>query len=87
MADPSIGMTIPGINNMDFQQAVNTTYNGFSGDQDQHAFFYDYMLPTMQTIFSHVRDLLLTPAQVANVNDLTLDIIQNTGGVLDTPWN
>jgi hypothetical protein len=87
MADASIGMSIPGINNMDFQQAVNATYNGFNGDQDQHAFFYDYMLPTMQTVLSELRDLLLTPEQVANVNDLTLHIIQNTGGVLDTPWN
>ena len=64
---PSIGMSIPQINNLDFQTCANTYYNGFSGNQTQHNFFVNNMVPTMVNILNDIRDLLITPQQIFDV--------------------
>ena len=63
--NPSFGLPLPNtsINAMDFQTCVNTYYNGFSGNQTQHSFFVDAMIPNMVSILNQIKDLLVTPAQ------------------------
>jgi hypothetical protein len=48
---------------MQFVDCVNMYYNGFSGNQDQHSFFVDNMIPTMVDILTNIRDLLVTSDQ------------------------
>ena len=70
LCDSGQGMPIPTLNDLDFFNVVNQQYNGFKGNQDQHNFIYNYMLPTMKTILTDVKDLLVT--QVNNstmIND------------------
>ncbi|WP_396178915.1 hypothetical protein [Flavobacterium sp.] len=61
--NPTIGMSINDINNMDFQQCINTYYNGFSGNQTQHSFYVNYMIPVMVNILNDVKPLLISPSQ------------------------
>lgn len=85
LCDPTIGMDIPSINNMDVQMVINTYYNGFRpGTQDQHDFIYNFMLPTMHTILSEVKDLLVTPTQNSGMLTLTMHIPEGASG---TPFN
>lgn len=84
LSHPNMGMSIPGLNNMDLQKVINTYYNGFKNDQDQHNFIYNYMLPTMQTILSEVKDLLVSPTDNAGMLDLSMHIPL---GAPTTPFN
>jgi hypothetical protein len=75
MVDPSIGMSIPNLNNMEFCDVVNQQYNNFSTGQNQHNFIYNYMLPTMETILSQVKDFLVSPANnQVMLNDVVVHI-------------
>ena len=67
--NPSFGMNIETINNMDFQTCVNTYYNGFSGNQTQHSFFVDNMIPKMATILNQIKNLLFTQEQILSVEN------------------
>lgn len=89
LADPSIGIPIPELSNLDVAECINTYYNSFNDQQAQHNFMFNYLTNTMNTILSELKDILLTPQQISNANSLTLHIIQNTmpSTVLDTPWN
>lgn len=85
LCDPTIGMDIPSINNMDVQNVINMNYNGFRPNiQDQHDFIYNFMLPTMQTILFQVKDLLVTPTQNSDMLTLTMHITEGASG---TPFN
>lgn len=65
-------MPIPTLNDLDFFNIVNQQYNGFKGNQDQHNFIYNYMLPTMVTILSEVKDSLVTEEDNAIIESLTI---------------
>ncbi len=67
--NPSIGMSLADINNMDFKTIVNLYYNGFSGNQSQHSFFINYMIPSMVQILQDVKSSLFTPAQISAVEN------------------
>ena len=58
--DSGQGMSITTLNNLDFFNVVNQEYNGFNGDQEQHNFIYKYLLPTLKTILSDVKDKLVS---------------------------
>lgn len=62
---PNIGMTINNINNLNLQQCINTYYNGFSGDQSQHDFFVDFLIPTISSILNEVKEELFTSQQIS----------------------
>ena len=96
LRNPSIGMTIENINNMDFVDCINTYYNSFSGNQTQHNFFANNMIPTMVNIFLEIKDLLLTPTQINNVvnnpngNSSLYAVTQTTPSVVTSniiSWN
>ena len=89
LADPNIGITIPALNNMEVSQCINEYYNGFNAPQNQHDFIFTYMMNTMQTIFSEVKNLLISPEENVEIENLTLHINQNTTPItnVSTPWN
>lgn len=70
---PSVGQPIPfsEINNKDLKDCINTYYNGFSGNQTQHSFFSDFMVPTIREILSNVKDILVSSQQANGVQNPT----------------
>lgn len=75
LCDAGQGISIPTLNNSELFNLINSQYNGFNGNQDQHNFIYTFMLPTMQTILSQVKDLLITPANnQVMLNDVVVHI-------------
>lgn len=66
---PSIGMSVPNINNMDFAQCINQVYNGFIGSQDQHNFMVNYLAPIIAEILSDLKTSLLSPQQINRVDN------------------
>ena len=82
-----LGMSIPAISNLDFIQAVNTYYNDFSDGQDQHNFMYNFMIPTLQSILSEIKDLCVTPTNNANMLDLSVYIPLNTSPGAPFIWH
>ena len=60
-------MPISNINDMDFQECINTYYNGFSGDQTQHSFFVDNMIPVMVSVLQEIKDEIFTSSQISLV--------------------
>ena len=86
LCNPAIGMTIPALNNMDVFNVINKQYNGFSGNNDQHNFIYNFMLPTMQTILSQIKDLLVTPADNTNITS-TVIYPNNPNSTSSVPFN
>jgi hypothetical protein len=68
---PNIGMSITNINDLDFQECINTYYNNFSVPQTQHSFFADSLIPTLKEIFIDTKDLLLTPDKINSVDNPT----------------
>lgn len=66
---PTIGMTINNINDMDFQECVNTYYNGFSGNQTQHSFFVDNMIPVMVSVLNEIKNEIFTLSQIFSVEN------------------
>jgi hypothetical protein len=89
LSDSTIGMSIPDLNNLDLPQCINQYYNGFNSPQNQHDFIFTYMTNTMQTIFSQVKNSLITPLENAEIENLILHINQNTNPLtnISTPWN
>jgi len=96
--NPTIGMQINNINDMDFQECINTYYNGFSGNQTQHSFFLEYMLPVMVEILNDVKDEMLTPSQISAVENpqpnsviyavtTTMPSVENYNITLPWNWN
>ncbi len=69
--NPSFGMSIANINNMDFQTCINTYYNGFSGNQTQHSFYVNFMIPTMVQILKDIKSDVITTAQANLVENPT----------------
>lgn len=67
LCDSGQGMPIHTLNDLDFFNVVNQQYNGFKGNQDQHNFIYNYMLPTMVTILSQVKDTLVSATDNTNI--------------------
>ncbi|WP_159800475.1 hypothetical protein [Flavobacterium sp. MK4S-17] len=64
-AGPQFGLDV--INGMTFVEAANTHYGGLVGQNNQHNFFVDYMIPTLADIISPLKDKLLTPLQINRV--------------------
>lgn len=62
---PNIGMSINNINNLNLQDCINTYYNGFSGDQSQHDFYVDFLIPTISSILNEIKDELFTSQQIS----------------------
>ena len=72
LCDSGQGMSIATLNNLDFFNVVNLEYNGFNGDQAQHNFIYNYMLPTMKTILSDVKDRLVSMVDDQNIKNTVI---------------
>ena len=89
MLDPSIGMSIPSLNNMEFCDVINQQYNDFNPGQNQHNFIYNYMLPTMETILSQVKDSLVaaTNNSVILSGDVVVHIPYNNSPATPFLWN
>lgn len=64
LRNPNIGMSISTINDLDFQECVNTYYNGFSGNQTQHSFFVQNMIPTIVNVLGDIKEQVLTSAEI-----------------------
>ena len=73
-------MSIPNINNLDVKSCINTYYNNFVGNQAQHSFFVNYMIPTMTAILSPLITQLTTAPQRNQVENPT-----NTAETLYAP--
>ena len=58
--DTGQGAAVSTLNSEQLFHLINHQYNGFSGSQDQHNFIYTYMLPTMETIFSQIKNILVS---------------------------
>lgn len=71
LRNPTIGMSISAINNLDFQACINLYYSNFSGNQDQHSFFTTFMIPTMIQILQDIRNDIFTPAQIQALENPT----------------
>lgn len=82
LADPSIGISIPNLNNMDLKDCINSYYGLFNNNQNQHAFIYNYLIPTMATILSQIKDSL-----VDNTTNSQMQLIQINNSTGSTPWN
>lgn len=87
--DPSIGMSIPNVNNMELYNCINEYYNSFSpANQNQHDFIYNFMLPTMVKILSEVKDSLVTPANnLTMLNDVSVHIPYANSPASPFVWN
>ena len=85
LVDPSIGMSITNLKSMEFCDVVNQQYNDFSPGQNQHNFIYNFMLPILETILAQVKDTLVTSADNATMNGLTMQIPVGTTGT-DFIW-
>lgn len=95
LKNPNIGMSISDINDMDFIEVINTLYNGLHANETQHDFFVDHMVPVMAEILSESKQLLLTPAQIAKVDNpdesgiyiyKPTNTIPPTNSGIPTPW-
>jgi hypothetical protein len=74
LCDSGQGISIPTLNNLDYYNIINQKYNGFNGSQEQHNFIYTYMLPILENILSEVKDTLVSTADNATMNGLTMHI-------------
>jgi len=72
LCDSGQGMSIATLNNLDFYNVVNLKYNGFNGDQAQHNFIYNYMLPTLKTILADVKDRLVSMVDDQNIKNTVI---------------
>ncbi|WP_417352637.1 hypothetical protein [Flavobacterium alkalisoli] len=62
-----IGMPISNINNLDFSECINESYNAFNGPESQHDFFVDYMRPTIINILTEIKNIIFTPELIERV--------------------
>ncbi|KFC60062.1 hypothetical protein FEM08_11360 [Flavobacterium gilvum] len=89
LCEPSIGMSIPSVNNLEIYDCINQYYNGFnSSNTNQHDFIYNFMLPTMVTILSQVKDSLVTPENnLVMLNDVNVHIPYSSSPGTPFVWN
>ena len=66
---PKVGVSIPGIEQMDLQKVINAIYGK---ESDQHTFMYDNMVKKMENILSQLKDKLTTPERRSQVEDLNI---------------
>lgn len=85
LCDGQLG-NIPNINNEDFYNIVNKSYDGFNNNQAQHNFIYNYMIPTMEKVLAEIRDKLLTPEEITTMNSLKMHIPFNNSPETDFIW-
>jgi hypothetical protein len=92
LADSSIGIPIPTLNDTEVADALNY-YCNFTFDQDQHDFMISYMLPTLQTILFEVKNLLVA-ASDSNYISNNISILQpvatspaDWGSSMPWDWN
>lgn len=83
LCDPSIGVSISNLNNMELYSCINQYYNNFNNDQNQHEFIYNNMIPVMQTILSQIKNSLISSENNTVMENLTLNLPTNSS----TPWN
>lgn len=82
LTNPSIGISIPNINNMDVQDCINEYYTGFNNNQNQHDFIYNNLIPTIAMILSEIKDLL-----VDSQTNSQMQLLQINNSIGSTPWN
>jgi len=87
LCDPSIGMSIPTLTDMEVYSCINEYYNNFSLGQNQHNFIYKMMLPTMETVLSQVKDLLVDTTNNATMLALNMRIPFDTSPATPFNWN
>lgn len=80
------GVSIPNINNKDLSELINSQYNGFNGNQDQHNFIYNHMLPTMRTILADMKIFLVSEGESNYLEGLVLHPVSPTQDV-NFDWN
>lgn len=69
LKNPTVGMSLENINNMDFQECINTYYNGFHTAQTQHSFFVEHMIPVMVNVLSELKSELYSYNQISAVEN------------------
>lgn len=68
LCDGGQGISISNLNNLDLYNLINEKYNGFIGNQDQHNFIYNFMLPTMVKVLAEVKGKLVSTADEINIS-------------------
>ena len=86
LCDGQLG-NIPNINNEDFYNIVNKSYNGFNNDQAQHNFIYNYMIPTMGKVLEEIKDKLVSPEESITLSGLGMHIPYDNSPRTDFNWN
>jgi hypothetical protein len=81
------GMSIPMLNNFDVTNCINQFYNSFNGNQDQHNFIYNFMLPTFQNILSEIKDNLISPQVNLQMQNVTMHFPLPTSPSTQWNWN
>lgn len=79
--DPNQGTNIPNISNEDLIPLINKEYNSFNGNQSQHDFIYNFMLPTMKDILSEIKDLLVSTPESEFLEGLSFHPVSQTEDV------
>ncbi len=88
ICDSNLGTPIPTLNNIDLYNVINQQYNGFLGNQQQHNFIYNYLLPVMETILSDVKDTLVTPQNnLEMLNNVSVRIPENNSPPSPFIWS
>lgn len=86
LCDGELG-NIPNINNNDFYNIVNKSYNGFNNNQAQHNFIYTYMLPTMVKVLAQIKDKLVSSEESIVLSDLGMHIPYDNSPRTNFDWN
>ena len=84
--DTGQGVAVSTLNSEQLFNLINQQYNGFSGNQDQHNFIYNYMLPTMETVLSEVKNILVSTEDSQSLQQLWFHPVSQS---IDVPfdWN
>lgn len=72
LCDGGQGISISNLNNLDLYNLINEKYNGFIGNQEQHNFIYNFMLPTMVKVLTEVKGKLVSTADDINISETIL---------------
>lgn len=78
---PEIGAPIPNAQNMTFDEICNALY----GQNVQHDFMFNHMIPTLQNILSQMLNSLTTSVKREEVEDLTIH--PTTIPLTSSPWS
>ncbi|OYQ35121.1 hypothetical protein CHU92_11120 [Flavobacterium cyanobacteriorum] len=79
----TIGMTVPNLSNNEFATAMNHVYNGQDPEMNQHNFMFNHMAPVIADILADLKDELLTPEEIAKVENPA----ENNGYYMYAPAN